>query len=571
MRLSYMISYACKSTLHKHDRVFSLLNISSVAVTMMILVALTGLLKSFKDYSENILRQFPLRIEIFKAENVLYNDLQEIEKDICALKGVSGCYKRVPTAIRFLKADGVERPYPPRGCTILPQESLQIKDVRGEDVRFLNRDKIDSRFDEVGIIASFDFLKTLAYFPDSALPNKPETWEGSEVPKVLHVILKESKEQSPKETVLPVPLVGVVDNLRDAYIITEDFFNIIGSWRDEFRYILTDRHGQKLMEPEVKITGAHYVLTDEEQIDWVYENWGSGKTLAILPERTRLQETAVWLEDHPEIEQQRLLKIYVFHQSWETETSYEDRLVISPVTQQTLTPQQIELVKRKLREFPPLQKLDDIREHKEGAVVQTWADFPEITGKHQYIQAAVYAKDREDIMPLLEKLSEMGVVPSTPLKDYLKTFDRQEKFFKNAAMAIFVLILFLAAIVLFSTFYASVQRKRKQIGILKACGAPGPLIRKLYYMESAIVIAVGMAIGIYGGLKIGNFMTNWISNFVKLSEKELIFSLPGLDITGFFALDIARITAVVAAFCWLAIYIPAQIASNTDPAQVVRN
>jgi ABC-type antimicrobial peptide transport system permease subunit len=335
----------------------------------------------------------------------------------------------------------------------------------------------------------------------------------------------------------------VIDDIgRGEYLVTEDFYTVLLHWQSSFLYLLEDRSGKKLVLPEEKIEGAFYTLTiEQEEI---------------------LNDELYDVIDDLMVE----LSLEIFTESNENpETGeFEERLVVLPVqTGLYLKQDVIESLDKKLRNNDSLANLPEVVLQKIKPEVQTWQDFLPITSEHQYMQAAVYVKERKDIQTTLSILREMGLFASSPLERYLKTFAQQEQFYVGATVAIFILILFLAGSVLFSTFYASVQRKRKQIGILKATGAPGSLIRKMFYIEAFIIACLSSIIGVIGGLQLGKYSVFQLSNIANISNNLFIFHISSNQIIA--------IVLFICLFCWIAVFIPAWIASRTDPAQVIRS
>lgn len=124
------------------------------------------------------------------------------------------------------------------------------------------------------------------------------------------------------------------------------------------------------------------------------------------------------------------------------------------------------------------------------------------------------------------------------------------------------MILFFAGVVLFSTFYTSILRKKKEIGIFKAYGASNPLVLVILYVQATIIAFIGSISGTIIGIQVGRIFCSWINTFTSLAKIDLIFTIP---FTFIFIL-----TGIVFFFCYLAIYTPSKIAISIDPAQVVR-
>ena len=161
----------------------------------------------------------------------------------------------------------------------------------------------------------------------------------------------------------------------------------------------------------------------------------------------------------------------------ETESGYEQRLTVNPLSEgMKLTLDQLNTLYQSLQQNKELENLGMYKTKTKDMYVRSWSDFLPIQHQHQYIQAALYMKERHQILSTLEELRTMGLFASSILERYIKTFENQEKFFKNALIIVFGLVLFLSSTVLFSTFYSSLLRKKKEIGIFKAYGASNFLV-----------------------------------------------------------------------------------------------
>ena len=626
MKISYMVRYSWNSICNRQDRIFSLLNIFSVAATMLILVALSGMLLAFKDYSESILSKIPLRIDIFKSKDSLIEDLGKREPEIRRMPGVKRplftiassaaaeqlavkkisadlrtafarhqCeltdqaavvktqdnewwledrgesyfierqanqlqvyrtffFKSIPTFISFIDATGkpVSGLQAPNGCTTVPQEPLALRDIAGHKVELFSALQLQERyrqkgvkikayFDEIGLIVTFNLLKKLSYLPNNAVADNPGTWQNKKLPERLTIQALDTKQvNNPQTTALPVPLIAVVSSLpRGDYLVAEDFYNILIQWQNPFRYMLHDRDGKPLLVPQPEIIKAYYVLKDNHA-EWVDIN---------------LQQLQKYEKTTP---------TRIFFQTWEGAGAFEERLVIVPAPGRRHLPRKVALnLDSIFRQQPQLKDLVPLRWEQEKTVVRNWEAFLPLQRSYQYMQASLYASDRNLVRPLLEQLRTMGLFASSPLERYLKTFESQERFFVGVTLAIFILVLFLSSVVLFSTFYTSILRKQREIGIFKAYGASRSLVLLLFYLQSSIVVCIGSVLGILAGLQSGRMFSEWINSFARLAESKLTFSLP-IEL-------ILILFGVVFTSCLLAIFIPARLAIAVDPAQVVRN
>ena len=543
-----MASYSWKTIFNKQDRIFSILNIISVAATMLILIALTGLLVSFKIYSEKILDKLPKRIDVFKTKNALKEDFSKIEPEIKKIKGVKSIYKRIPTFINFIvnnEGYKIEKNF--KGSTIDPREPFPIKDIHGKNISFFTKEKLNSHFDEFGIIVSFAFLKDLGYLEDEVLFTKPKSWQNKNLPEKLEIKVLEKGKEDP--VILPIPIIGIAPRLKRAnYLVTQDFYDVICYWKNSFYYMLKDRNNKPLVPAKVKITKAYYVLTDDQSY--------------YLEEKDYILDSL-----------SQSLNVRMGIEFWSDKNNYEQRLVIKGSNiDDTLNIKKLNELDKKLRKLNELKNLAKMKKIGSKLDIEKWeAHLPINKGiytdskasKQKSVAASIYLKHRNLIRPTLEQLRAMGLFANSPLERYLRTFEQQEKFFTMATIGMFTLILFLSGVVLFSTFYSSILRKKNEIGIFKAYGASNFLVLLLLYIQSNIIIAMGAVLGIFGGFQIGDFSGMVLSKFAHLEGEGLSFTLSNTYVV--------ILCAIMFFVCWLAISIPARLATSVDPADVIKN
>ena len=536
LKISYMTKYSFRGLLNKQDRIFSLLNGSSVAATMLILISLTGLLYSFKNYTKSTLQKLPLRIEICNSEDALRKDLSSVEPQLKALPGTRSIYERVPTSVFFLSSQGhiISPKNGVRGCTIRPEEPLLLKDIYGKKIRFLSKKQLKQNMDEVGIIISFSFLKKMGFLNQEAIFEKPKTWKDKSLPSEIQIT------DEKKGYIFPVPVIGIIPHLnRGDYLITEDFYSIIVNWHKDFLHMLKNRRNQTIVPVASEIMEAYYVLNEDQ--------------LMLLEDKYEILEYY-----------QKQLHMSIYTDSWQDKDSFQERLTIRPLMEgQSISYSNLMKLDTLLRKFRLLKSLGEFKLDRKKPIIRKWTDFPKFYHHQGYVDAALYVKSRRWIRPMLEKLRTMGLVAISPLERYLKSFEQQDHFFTTLTIGIFILVLFLAGVVLFSTFYSSILRKKKEIGIFKAYGASRALVLALYYIQSTIVILSGCTVGAVGGFVLGSKLSQKVSQFAKLGDQGLAFSLP----LSYFAI----LTTLVLLTCWLAIFIPAHIATGIDPADAVRH
>jgi ABC-type antimicrobial peptide transport system permease subunit len=110
-----------------------------------------------------------------------------------------------------------------------------------------------------------------------------------------------------------------------------------------------------------------------------------------------------------------------------------------------------------------------------------------------------------------------------------------------------------ASIGLFGLMSYAVARRTNEIGIRMALGAQRGDVMRQVLVESMILVAIGVAIGVAGSLGAGRFVST------------LLFGLAPTDM-----LTIAAATALMIAVSALAGFLPARRASRVDPMVALR-
>jgi predicted permease len=157
---------------------------------------------------------------------------------------------------------------------------------------------------------------------------------------------------------------------------------------------------------------------------------------------------------------------------------------------------------------------------------------------------------REAVRQVEPNLPMMDV--STQLEQVERRF-AQEKIFAQAYALFGGLALLVASIGLFGLMSYAVARRTNEIGIRMALGAQGADVMRQVLVESMILVAIGVAIGVAGSLGTGRFVST------------LLFGLAPTDV-----LTIVAATGLMIAVSALAGFLPARRASRVDPMVALR-
>ena len=151
------------------------------------------------------------------------------------------------------------------------------------------------------------------------------------------------------------------------------------------------------------------------------------------------------------------------------------------------------------------------------------------------------------------------VEPNLPMMDVSTQIEQverrfqQEKVFAQAYTLFGGLALLVASIGLFGLMSYAVSRRTNEIGIRMALGAQRGDVMRQVLIESMVLVAIGIAIGVAGSLGAGRFVST------------LLFGLAPTDV-----LTIATATGVMVLVSALAGFLPARRASKVDPMVALR-
>lgn len=125
-------------------------------------------------------------------------------------------------------------------------------------------------------------------------------------------------------------------------------------------------------------------------------------------------------------------------------------------------------------------------------------------------------------------------------------------------------MIIVAAFNLIGTILMMVIERTRDIGILKTIGAKSKKVRKIFLLEGFFVAAVGLIIGI--GISLAFAWAQSTYKIIPLSEQNYYMSYAPVEPHG---LDFIIVAAVTFLLCSLASWLPARVASKTDPLKVI--
>jgi lipoprotein-releasing system permease protein len=136
---------------------------------------------------------------------------------------------------------------------------------------------------------------------------------------------------------------------------------------------------------------------------------------------------------------------------------------------------------------------------------------------------------------------------------------------KVVMFIILILVTLVASFMIVSNLLLSITQKVKEIGILRAMGATGGMIRRTFLFQGLLMGAVGTAIGVFLGTGISMILAR--TNLIRLpADVYYIDRLPiQIDVA-----DIFTVVAVAGCIVLAATMYPAHRATKLDPLDAIR-
>jgi putative ABC transport system permease protein len=162
---------------------------------------------------------------------------------------------------------------------------------------------------------------------------------------------------------------------------------------------------------------------------------------------------------------------------------------------------------------------------------------------------------RIPVQQRLQALDPRGVVFNVrPFDQFVADAMAPRRFNLWLFTAFGVLAGLLAAAGIYATINFAVVQRNREIGIRVALGAPKSAVMKLVLGEGAMVVVVGLLIGLSASLA----LTHWM--------KSLLFGVSATDPLTYFAMA-ALVVSIALLACWL----PARRATRIDPIRTLRS
>jgi ABC-type antimicrobial peptide transport system permease subunit len=150
--------------------------------------------------------------------------------------------------------------------------------------------------------------------------------------------------------------------------------------------------------------------------------------------------------------------------------------------------------------------------------------------------------------------ANLPIVRMTMQTDLVEGRFQNERFFARSYALFGMLALLLASLGLFGLMSYNVARRTNEIGIRMALGAERRNVVGMVLRESAVLVAIGIGIGLIAALAAGRLVTT------------MLFGIAPTD-----AVTIASATGTMLLVSMAAAYLPARRASRVDPATALHH
>ncbi|MFQ6109059.1 MAG: lipoprotein-releasing ABC transporter permease subunit [Candidatus Aminicenantales bacterium] len=197
--------------------------------------------------------------------------------------------------------------------------------------------------------------------------------------------------------------------------------------------------------------------------------------------------------------------------------------------------------------------------------LETAQKFLNLEGRISFLQVKI--KDIFQAPKIAEEIKKLlpPVAYVTTWMELNKSLFSALKLEKNVMFLTITLIVFVAALNIIATLILMVMEKTRDIGILIAMGATSRNIRKVFFLQGAMIGVIGTFVGVMLGL-----LWCWLANTFKLIKVPMdIYQIAYVPFH-IKLIDLILIVGVALLISFLSTLFPSHRASKVDPAVALK-
>ncbi len=177
-----------------------------------------------------------------------------------------------------------------------------------------------------------------------------------------------------------------------------------------------------------------------------------------------------------------------------------------------------------------------------------------------------FERDRNAFSALLDKLdvtdpaTDVSYSLSNRLCSEVASLSQTVEVLSTVFLVAGVVLACFAALLLFNFISVSISNKKKEIGILRAVGARGTDVFKIFFAESGIIVGICTLLALVGSIVLTVVLNNILRTELGLNAVLFVFGVPSILLM----LAIAVFVALIATF------LPVYFAARKKPVESIR-
>ena len=169
-------------------------------------------------------------------------------------------------------------------------------------------------------------------------------------------------------------------------------------------------------------------------------------------------------------------------------------------------------------------------------------------------------KDIFSKLNIINKDTDVFYTENNSLYDIVLSVGNVIDLLSTALLVVGFIFMVFAALLLLNFIAISVSQKKKEIGILRAIGARGLDVFKIFFAESVVISLICLILAIIGTLVATTVLNNMINIEMGVSVTIFVFG----------ALPILLMIVVAILVCFLGTFMPVYLAARKKPVEAIR-